>query len=126
MPNDDSGTLTAEDLLKDVIPQKNVPEDEPKEKEKVTVKSDEPKAEEPVNQPKIDEDVPLEERIAEDLKNAYLAKGILEITYNGFGFLRPKFTQSADDIYVSQSQIRKFWLRPGDEIECMVRPPKQN
>ena len=126
MPNDDSGTLTAEDLLKDVIPQKNVPEDEPKEKEKVTVKSDEPKAEEPVNQPKIDEDVPLEERIAEDLKNAYLAKGILEITYNGFGFLRPKFTQSADDIYVSQSQIRKFWLRPGDEIEGMVRPPKQN
>lgn len=69
---------------------------------------------------------PLEDRIAEDLKNAYPSRGILEITYNGFGFLRPKFIPSPEDIYVSQSQIRKFWLRPGDEIEGMVRPPKQN
>jgi transcription termination factor Rho len=68
----------------------------------------------------------LEERIAEDLKLAYASKGILEITYGGFGFLRPRFSQSSDDIYVSQTQIRKFYLRPGDEVEGMVRPPKQN
>jgi len=68
----------------------------------------------------------LEERIAEDLKMSYSAKGFLEITYGGFGFLRPHFSSSSDDIYVSQTQIRKFWLRMGDEIEGMVRPPKQN
>lgn len=71
-------------------------------------------------------DKPLEERIAEDLKNAYPGQGILDIAYGGFGFLRPKFMSSAEDIYVSQSQIRKFWLRPGDEVEGMVRPPKTN
>lgn len=68
----------------------------------------------------------LEERIAEDLKMAYPSKGFLEITYNGFGFLRPKFSQSPDDVYVSQTQIRRFYLRPGDEIEGMIRPPKEN
>ncbi len=70
--------------------------------------------------------MPLEERIADDLKLAAPGKGILEITPTGFGFLRPRFIPSQDDIYVSQSQIRKFWLRPGDEVEGMVRPPKEN
>lgn len=68
----------------------------------------------------------LEERIAEDLKIAFPGKGILEVTPSGFGFLRPKFVQSNDDIYVSQSQIRKFWLRFGDEVEGLIRPPKEN
>lgn len=68
----------------------------------------------------------LDDRIKEDLKMAYPAGGILEITYGGFGFLRPNFVSSPDDIYVSQSQIRKFWLRPGDEVAGLVRPPKQN
>ncbi len=71
-------------------------------------------------------DMPLEERIKEDLKMAYLSKGFLEITHGGFGFLRPNFSMSSNDIYVSQSQIRKFWLREGDEVEGLVRPPKQN
>ena len=71
-------------------------------------------------------DLPLEERIQEDMRNAFPGKGILEVTPSGFGFLRPKFTPSNDDIYVSQSQIRKFWLRPGDEVEGLVRPPKDN
>ena len=72
------------------------------------------------------EEMPLEERIQEDLKNSFPGKGILEITPSGFGFLRPKFTPSQDDIYVSQSQIRKFWLRAGDEVEGLIRPPKDN
>lgn len=74
----------------------------------------------------IRKDVPLEERIQEDMQNAIPGKGILEITPSGFGFLRPRFTPSNDDIYVSQSQIRKFWLRPGDLVEGLVRPPKEN
>ncbi|MGB4965618.1 MAG: transcription termination factor Rho [Microgenomates group bacterium] len=71
-------------------------------------------------------EVNLEDRIKDDLKMAFPGSGVLEVTYNGFGFLRPKFTPSPDDIYVSQSQIRKFWLRPGDHVEGLVRPPKQN
>lgn len=68
----------------------------------------------------------LEERMREDLKMAYSAQGILEITHGGFGFLRQKFMASSDSIYVSQSQIRKFWLRQGDDVQGQVRPPKQN
>lgn len=68
----------------------------------------------------------LDDRIKEDLKLAYPSQGILEITHGGFGFLRPKFMTSSDSIYVSQSQIRKFWLRQGDEVAGSVRPPKSN
>jgi transcription termination factor Rho len=74
----------------------------------------------------VNRDMPLEDRIKEDLKVSFPGKGILEITPSGFGFLRPKFTPSNDDIYVSQSQIRKFWLRPGDEVDGLIRPPKEN
>lgn len=69
---------------------------------------------------------PLDERIKDDLKMAYPSQGVLEITHGGFGFLRPKMTLGAESIYVSQSQIRKFWLRPGDEVAGKVRPPKPN
>lgn len=53
-------------------------------------------------------------------------KGILDITSDGHGFLRPKFRPSDDDVYISASQIRKFMLRPGDDIIGMGRPPKDN
>lgn len=52
--------------------------------------------------------------------------GYLEIMPEGHGFLRPKFTPSDKDIYISQSQIRKFSLRPGDEVEGQAREPKEN
>ena len=50
--------------------------------------------------------------------------GILDIQPEGHGFLRPKFIPSSRDIYISQSQIRRFLLRPGDLIEGLGRPPK--
>jgi transcription termination factor Rho len=51
--------------------------------------------------------------------------GVLDIVEDGIGFLRPeKFLPSADDIYVSQSQIRRFGLRTGDMVVGQVRPPK--
>ena len=50
--------------------------------------------------------------------------GILEIQPEGHGFLRPKFIPSQRDIYISQSQIRRFMLRPGDLVEGIGRPPK--
>lgn len=73
-----------------------------------------------------DENGTPEERMKEDMKSAFEGKGILEITQSGYGFLRPQFTSSAGDIYASQSQIRKFWLRAGDEVEGLIRPPKEN
>ncbi len=50
--------------------------------------------------------------------------GILDVQPEGHGFLRPKFIPSARDIYISQSQIRRFLLRPGDKIAGLARPPK--
>ena len=52
--------------------------------------------------------------------------GILDIQHEGHGFLRPKFRASERDIYISASQIRRFWLRPGDLVEGVGRPPKDN
>jgi len=52
--------------------------------------------------------------------------GILDITNEGHGFLRPKFRPSDEDIYISASQIRRFMLRPGDEVEGLGRPPKES
>lgn len=52
--------------------------------------------------------------------------GILDIQPEGHGFLRPKFVPSYNDIYISQSQIRRFLLRPGDFVTGMARPPKDN
>ncbi|MGI8419973.1 MAG: transcription termination factor Rho [Candidatus Levyibacteriota bacterium] len=51
-------------------------------------------------------------------------KGFLDTQPEGHGFLRPKFIHSSRDIYISQSQIRRFMLRPGDLVEGVARPPK--
>ncbi|MCA0988975.1 transcription termination factor Rho [Guptibacillus algicola] len=55
-------------------------------------------------------------------------EGILEIiSSEGFGFLRPiNYSPSAEDIYISASQIRRFDLRNGDRVSGKVRPPKEN
>ncbi len=51
--------------------------------------------------------------------------GILEITNDGYGFLRhDKLLPSSSDIYLSQSQIRRFGLRTGDMVTGQGRPPK--
>ncbi len=53
--------------------------------------------------------------------------GLLEVLPDGFGFLRiAGYSQSPDDVYVSQSQIKRFGLRTGDMIAGQVRPPKDN
>ena len=66
------------------------------------------------------------DKLREDLKMSYPAKGILDITFGGYGFLRQDYAINPDrDIYVSTSQIRRFWLRRGDEVEGLARPPKE-
>src|SRR3954451_15102457 len=53
--------------------------------------------------------------------------GVLDILPNGSGFVRPQpFTHSPEDVYVSPAQIRRCELRPGDEVEGPVRPPRRN
>ncbi|HLS36207.1 MAG TPA: transcription termination factor Rho [Bacillota bacterium] len=66
---------------------------------------------------------------AQTEKDGYLfLDGILEIIPSeGFGFLRPiNYSPSAEDIYISASQIRRFDLRNGDKVSGKVRPPKEN
>ncbi len=54
--------------------------------------------------------------------------GTLEILPDGFGFLRSpvsSYLASADDIYISPSQVRRFNLHTGDTVEGEVRIPKE-
>lgn len=60
-------------------------------------------------------------------ENFISATGVLEKLPEGYGFLRSadyNYLPSPDDVYVSQSQIRRFGLRTGDTIRGIVRPPK--
>ena len=58
-------------------------------------------------------------------ENLLFISGILEITSEGYGFLRVEnYTPGPDDVYVSPSQIRRFSMRTGDEILGQVRPRK--
>ena len=64
---------------------------------------------------------------ATEAQGTIFSAGILEILDEGFGFLRQeRFLPGPDDIYVSQSQIRRFGLRTGDRVSGQVRPPKEN
>ena len=53
--------------------------------------------------------------------------GVLDIIEDGIGFLRADhYLPGSEDVYVSQSQIRRFGLRTGDMVVGQVRPPKEN
>ncbi len=53
--------------------------------------------------------------------------GILDIVADGFGFLRgERMLPGPEDVYVSQSQIRRFGLRTGDRVWGQIRPPKES
>jgi transcription termination factor Rho len=58
---------------------------------------------------------------------AMRGRGVLEVMSEGFGFARSRgFLPGPQDMYVSQSQIKRFGLKTGDMIEGEVRPPKSN
>jgi transcription termination factor Rho len=62
-------------------------------------------------------------------KGEVAAEGVLECLPDGFGFLRAtdyNYLPGPDDIYVSPSQIRRFSLRTGDNVQGTVRPPRDN
>lgn len=57
-----------------------------------------------------------------------VAEGVLEVLPDGFGFLRSpnyNYLPSAEDIYVSPAQIRRFDLKKGDTIYGTIRSPKE-
>ncbi|NFU21110.1 transcription termination factor Rho [Clostridium botulinum] len=66
------------------------------------------------------------ERLKEMINESQRAKGVLEIIENNnYGFLRGQnYLSGPEDIYISPSQIRRFNLRTGDEVEGKVRIPK--
>jgi len=72
-----------------------------------------------------------EELLSRILQTAYaqqalIASGILEIMDEGYGFLRQvAHPRTTGDVYISQSQIRRFGLKTGDTVTGQVRPPKE-
>ena len=58
----------------------------------------------------------------EGLDSGEKANGILEVLPDGYGFIRcENYLPGENDIYVSQSQIRKFNLKTGDIIQGNIR-----
>ena len=56
-----------------------------------------------------------------------LRGGVLEVVDDGMGFLRADgFVAGPNDIYVSQTQIKRFNMRTGDMVIGQVRPPKDS
>jgi transcription termination factor Rho len=61
-----------------------------------------------------------------DGEDQIMGQGVLEITSEGFGFLRHNnFAANGEDIYVSQTQIKRFGLKTGDTVSGQIRPPKE-
>lgn len=65
--------------------------------------------------------------ISEKGEDVLYGEGVLEVLPDGFGFLRSpnyNYLPSAEDIYVSPAQIRRFELRKGDTVYGTIRSPK--
>jgi transcription termination factor Rho len=80
----------------------------------------------------VKESLPVVKELSDPLKELIqtqgdvVAEGILDILPDGFGFLRVEnFTQGPKDIYISQSQIRRFGLKVGDKVRGITRIPRE-
>jgi transcription termination factor Rho len=65
--------------------------------------------------------------ISDNPREVLYGEGVLEILPDGFGFLRSpnyNYLPSAEDIYVSPAQIRRFDLKKGDTLCGTIRPPR--
>lgn len=66
--------------------------------------------------------------LSENPNEVLVGEGVLEILPDGFGFLRSpmyNYLPSAEDIYVSPAQIRRFDLKKGDTVTGPIRSPKE-
>ncbi|MGJ7045342.1 transcription termination factor Rho [Thermoanaerobacterium thermosulfurigenes] len=118
-------------------------EDEESVKEDISLdvteeKKEEEKSEEKEKEPRknnsifIKEGLPLISDVSEPLKELIetqgdvVAEGVLDIMPDGYGFLRvDNFIQGNKDIYISQSQIRRFGLKVGDKVKGITRIPRE-
>lgn len=67
----------------------------------------------------------IEQLLEKKNSDSMYAKGVLE-TIQDYGFLRrDNYIPSPNDVFVSQSQIKKYNLRPGDTVYGLVRAPKE-
>ena len=63
-----------------------------------------------------------------DFDGILTTSGVLEITPEGYGFLRSSdynYLASPDDVYVEKQQIKQFGLKAGDVVEGGIRPPRE-
>lgn len=77
------------------------------------------------NRPKFNPQKPEKQY---DFDGILEGSGTLDMVADGYGFLRSadyNYLSSPDDIYVSQSQIKLFGLKPGDTVNGSIRPPKE-
>ena len=120
-------------------PRKNpLPEPVVDTQQTIEMPAEQPAMEQPLDMPLPEQ--PMEEaqdemiqesaqRVTFDIDDTITAMGTLEILPEGYGFLRSadyNYISSPDDIYVTQQQIRKFALKPGDTVECTLRSPRDN
>lgn len=69
------------------------------------------------------------EETSYDFSDILTASGLLEVSQEGYGFLRSSdynYFPSPDDIYVPADMIKRWHLKTGDVIEGSIRPPKGN
>jgi transcription termination factor Rho len=93
---------------------------------------DRPMTQQPVHNI-VENRIPAPENFARnerfDFEELIDGNGVLEILQDGYGFLRSSdynYLSSPDDIYVSPQQIKKYYLKTGDVVDCTVRPPHDN
>lgn len=73
------------------------------------------------------QDRQADDKFPSELDSGVMARGILEVMPDGFGFIRSEnFLPGENDVYVAPSQIRRFGLRTGDIIEGNTRIKTMN
>ncbi|MBR2248401.1 MAG: transcription termination factor Rho [Bacilli bacterium] len=75
---------------------------------------------------RAEENIELDESVTLNNKEDEIAEGVLELLPDGYGFLRGEnYLSTADDVYVSPTQIKRFRLKTGDKIKGITRKPKE-
>lgn len=93
-----------------------------------------PKRRNPTGKESNDRSAPVQPPLTEEeeaiMNTLVVAQGVFDDSKTeGYGFLRSaeyNYFPSPDDIYVSQSQMRKFRLKTGDIVEGKIRLPRGN
>ena len=75
---------------------------------------------------RAEENIEIDESVTLNNKEDEIAEGVLELLPDGYGFLRGEnYLSTADDVYVSPTQIKRFRLKTGDKIKGITRKPKE-